>query len=265
MIAAPDHLHASLALACLEVGKPAFVEKPLATQIDQAKKVVEAEVLYGSRMIQLGFMRQYDPPHVDAKLAVDSGDLGARLVFRGVHRFALHEGPRTVDELMVNSMIHDFHSARWMMEDEVNRVFAQVLPDTAQSPGTARLGLVQLQFQKGTLGFLEWNSSARYGYEVEVEIICDAGTVTTNFMESPYVKRDSLKSQRVTEHWRKRFEVAYRLEIVDWIQRLCCGRLTGPSVWDGYMSMLMAQACIDSALKEMPVEVPKPARPKLYC
>ena len=142
LIAAPDHLHASLALACLEVGKPAFVEKLLATQIGQAKKVVEAEVLYGSRMIQLGFMRQYDPPHVDAKLAVDSGDLGARLVFRGVHRFALHEGPRTVDELMVNSMIHDFHSARWMMEDEVNRVFAQVLPDTAQSPGTARLGLV---------------------------------------------------------------------------------------------------------------------------
>ncbi len=264
LIAAPDHLHAGLVLECLAEGKPVFVEKPLATRTDQAREVVEAEVRHGRRMIQVGFMREYDPAHVAVKQAVDQGKLGARLVFRGVHRSAHHTASRTVADLMVNSMIHDFHSARWMMEDDVVRVFAQVLPDTPQAPGTARLGLVQLQFRQGALGFLECNSAAGYGYEVDVEITCATGTVVSSTVASPVVKQAFTQSLQVPADWHDRFAVAYRLELSAWVQGLSRGQCTGPSAWDGYMSMLMAEACITSACNDEPVAVPVPARPELY-
>ena len=41
-IAAPAHAHARLALACLEAGKPTYVEKPIATTLEDADAIVEA-------------------------------------------------------------------------------------------------------------------------------------------------------------------------------------------------------------------------------
>ena len=60
-------------------------EKPLAPSVAEALAVVEAEVSGGRRLIQLGFMRQYDPQHVLVKEALDRGDIGRLLMFRGVH------------------------------------------------------------------------------------------------------------------------------------------------------------------------------------
>ncbi len=264
LIAAPDRLHASLALECLQAGKPALVEKPLATQVADAKQVVEAEVRQGKRMLQVGFMREYDPAHVEVKQIVDQGNLGSRLMFHGVHRNALHPPGRSPAALIVNSMIHDIHSARWMMEDDVVRVFAQVLPESPQAPNTARLGLAQLQFRQGGLGLLECNSASSYGYEVDVEVTCEEGTVVSNTKSYPMVNWKFAQQQRVPEDWRERFAWAYRQELNAWIQGLGCGQLTGPSAWDGYMATLIAEACIQSVSSGAAVEVPGPEKPAMY-
>ncbi len=264
LVAAPDSLHAGLALECLEAGKPVLVEKPLATQSDQARQIVDIEVQQGKRTIQVGFMREYDPAHVEVKQIVDQGDLGSRLMFYGVHRNALHPPGRTAADLIVNSMIHDIHSARWLMEDEVTRVFAQALPESPQAPDTARLGLVQLQFKKGGLGLLECNSDAGYGYVVNVEITCEEGTVVSNTNSCPTVNWKLAQKQRVPSDWRERFALAYRLELNAWAQGLGSGQLTGPSAWDGYMAILIAEACIQSASSGEAVAVPVPEKPGMY-
>jgi myo-inositol 2-dehydrogenase/D-chiro-inositol 1-dehydrogenase len=85
VIASPDSTHASLALACVRAGKPVLCEKPLAPSVVEALVVVEAEVNRGKWLIQLGFMWQYDPAHVKVKQALDRGDVGRLLMFRGVH------------------------------------------------------------------------------------------------------------------------------------------------------------------------------------
>ena len=47
LVAAPDGLHAELAIECLEAGKPVFLEKPLATTVPDAERVVELGVFEG--------------------------------------------------------------------------------------------------------------------------------------------------------------------------------------------------------------------------
>ena len=123
LVAAPDGLHAALAIECLEAGKPVFLEKPLATTVPDAERVVELETGIGQRMIQIGFMREYDRAHVEVKAEVDTGNHGRRLLFRNVHRNAHFPEARTIEDVVTNSMVHDIHSARWMMEDEIVEVY----------------------------------------------------------------------------------------------------------------------------------------------
>ena len=86
IIASPDPTHAALAFACLEQRKPALVEKPVATELDDAASLVEREASLGRRLLQVGLMRYYDPRHVGVKDAVDAGAVGRPLMFRGWHR-----------------------------------------------------------------------------------------------------------------------------------------------------------------------------------
>lgn len=54
-------VHKEQILAAIKAGKPVFCEKPLTPTADEAKAIIDAEVAYGKRMLQLGFMRRFDP------------------------------------------------------------------------------------------------------------------------------------------------------------------------------------------------------------
>ena len=56
--------HEQYVLAAIAAGKPCFCEKPLATSADGAKRIVDAEVAHGKRLVQVGFMRRYDVGYV---------------------------------------------------------------------------------------------------------------------------------------------------------------------------------------------------------
>ena len=60
MIATRNDLHAPMAIDALHAGKDVFVEKPLATDIDELRKVVEAWNESGQRLM-VGFNRRYSP------------------------------------------------------------------------------------------------------------------------------------------------------------------------------------------------------------
>ena len=83
IIASPDATHAGYALACIRSGKPVLCEKPLASTADDAWAVVEAEAATGRRLLQVGFMREFDPAHVAVRFAVTSGRIGNPVMFRG--------------------------------------------------------------------------------------------------------------------------------------------------------------------------------------
>ncbi|MFN8492910.1 MAG: Gfo/Idh/MocA family oxidoreductase [Caldilineaceae bacterium] len=264
LIAAPDRFHAPLVRACIVAGKPVFCEKPLATSAAEAYQVIEAEIAGGRRLVQLGFMREYDPAHVKVKQMMDSGALGKALAFRGVHINTALSDPRQVAEVITNSVVHDIHSARWLMGDEIVKVYTSYVPSKPDLPTTARLVLVQFHYRNGAIGHIECNVEAGYGYEVDVKLAGENGSVQTNSLQSAFVSQSNQRGQWVEEDWLQRFDTAYRLEAKAWVNALQTGVPTGPTAWDGYMAMRVADACIESAQSGKAVAVSLPEMAAIY-
>lgn len=58
VIATPDHLHAAHAVAALEAGKPLFLEKPIATTLEDGRAIVGA-ARRTQLPLQVGFVLRY--------------------------------------------------------------------------------------------------------------------------------------------------------------------------------------------------------------
>ena len=254
LIASPDAFHAQQAIACIDAGKPVLCEKPMATTVADGERVLRAELAAGRRLAQIGFMRVYDQKHADLSDMVTRGDIGKPLSFRGQHINPWRENS-TIEQAIVNSLIHDIHSARWLMNSEISQVFVQWAPSERNQPRSARYAIVQLAFADGAIGSLEWNGDSGYGYEIVVEIVGEAGTARTVSNTSPLLRQGGRVSQGITPDWPQRFAQAYKDEVQIWVDAIRQSEPTGPSTWDGYMSLVVADACIRS------VESGSPAAP----
>ncbi|MCA9966554.1 MAG: Gfo/Idh/MocA family oxidoreductase [Anaerolineales bacterium] len=264
VIASPDPFHKAAALACIAAGKPTLCEKPLAMNTVEAKEVLDAEVAGGKRLLQLAFMREYDPAHLAVKAVADSGKIGDLLMFRGLHTNLALPHARTAEDVIGNSSVHDIHSARWLMQQEVTQVYSQVVPSDPTRPETCRLLLTHMRFANGGLGLIEVNAEAGYGYQVNVELTGSAGTTSTPRPAAALVKTVGQEWLEIEPNWLVRFEVAYIAEVQAWVQSVIDGRPTGPSTWDGYAAMVVVDACVASFKSGEPQAVPELKRPFLY-
>jgi myo-inositol 2-dehydrogenase/D-chiro-inositol 1-dehydrogenase len=171
---------------------------------------------------------------------------------------------RTLEDVIVNSAIHDIHSARWIMGQEIAGVYVQWVAAHPERPGTCRFLVVQMTFQNNALGTIECNADSGYGYEVCVEITGESGSARTAPTSSPTLHQSGTISQAIDRHWSKRFNTAYLDEMRAWTRSILEQKPTGPSAWDGYMSLVVADACIRSAKTGQPQKVPVVERPALY-
>ena len=74
-IATPDHWHAYMTVEACKAGKDVYVEKPVATTIEEASKMVEAARKY-NRVVQAGTMQRSAAHFQKAVELVRSGELG---------------------------------------------------------------------------------------------------------------------------------------------------------------------------------------------
>ena len=65
-VTTPNTQHVSLAIAAIEAGKHVFCEKPLATNIDDARKVFE-NASNASKVFQVGHNRRFAPVYATLK------------------------------------------------------------------------------------------------------------------------------------------------------------------------------------------------------
>ena len=266
LIASPDPLHAPTVQACLRAGKPVLCEKPLATSVADAAAVVEAEVALGRRLVGVGYMRRFDPAHVAVKAVADSGDIGAPVLFKGLHRNAEVEPDISPAHVVIGSAGHDLDSARWMTGEEVvaARVFGLRTRDDLH-PDTRDLLVINLVLTNGRHAVSEMDVNAGYGYEVSAELVCQHGTAHTGQSDRVLVRGHASRGVPVAADWLDPFQEAYVAEIHDWIGSLREGRpFAGASAWDGLATAITAAACIESIATGADVPVTLPRKPALY-
>ena len=264
VIASPDPTHAELTLECLRLGKPVLCEKPLATSPEEALRVVEAEVEVGRKLVQVGFMRRYDPQLVDVKETAAAGTIGKPVMFKGWHRNAVIPPGVDSEWVVINAAIHDLDSARWMLDREVVEAYVRGVNTTGSAQGEFDVQLIQLVMSDGSLATIEVNVDAGYGYEVGVEVVGVRGTAHTAPPSGAVVRAERSASQPVEAGWLERFAPAYEIEAQRWIESLQNGQPSGPDAWDGYASLVAAEGCIRSLRSGSPEAVEVPEKPALY-
>jgi myo-inositol 2-dehydrogenase / D-chiro-inositol 1-dehydrogenase len=266
VIASPDDTHARLTLACLQAGKPVLSEKPLATTVEDAVSVLEAEVAFGQRLVSVGYMRRFDPQHMAVKTVVADGALGRPLLFKGVHRNAAVPYGTTGETVLINSAGHDFDSTRWLLGEEVQEVFVRGLRSRADlHPDTRDLLLIEMALTNDSLAVIEVYVNADYGYEVSAEVVCRRGSAITTLADTALVRAEGQRAHSVPKDWLARFQNAYVLEVVEWVESIQEGRpFSGANLWDGYMTMLITGSSIESFRSGAAKSFEVPRKPVLY-
>ena len=260
LVASPDATHADLVLACLAAGKPVLCEKPLAASAAECLKIVAAEAALGRTLVQVGFMRRFDPAYVAMKATLDGGTLGAALLFHCVHRNATV--PPWFEAMMsiTNAAVHEFDIARWLLGTEFVR--GQVHRSASAAGRKFRDPMVLvLEAASGQLVDIEVFMSATYGYEVRGELVCEQGTVALVPPVLTELRQGGGQSFPYAHDWRPRFADAYRLELQSWVRGIASGHYEGASAWDGYAATAIAEACVHALDSGQPVDIRLAAHP----
>lgn len=243
VIASPDTTHAELTLLALDAGSRILCEKPLSHDLAGARSVIDAELSLGDRRVQVGFMREYDAAHIELATRLEGRtDLH---YLRCTHRNT-NEDARPRESVLVQSLIHDIHTVRWMA-GQVQNVDARVVP----RPGGLMHVLLVLDLESGRSATIEFSDDGP-AYSVVVEASCEAGIWSTG--------------QEATEgeDWFAWFADAYQVQDRVWVESLDAPTASGPSAADGLAAQLVAEAALSSIEHGVPIQVELFEVPELY-
>jgi myo-inositol 2-dehydrogenase / D-chiro-inositol 1-dehydrogenase len=262
VVASPDATHELLVLECLAARKPVLCEKPLALGVDGSQRIVDAEVVLGLRLVQVGFMRRYDSAYRALREAVLGGGIGTPRAVHCVHRNAHAQPHATSDGVIVGSMVHELDIVPWLVADPLSAITVVAPP----SPGAAfaDLQVAVLETASGVVATVEVFVNAGYGYDIGCEVVGSSGTAR---LTAPYGlarRRDGVDAVEVAADFVERFADAYRVELAQWVRAASEGRVDGADAWAGHRANVAAAAGVQARRSGRKVRIDTDDPPPLY-
>ena len=271
IVASNDAAHAEYVVATIAAGKPVLCEKPLAPTVAECENIVRAEQAAGLRLVQVGFMRRFDPGYVELRDKIASGVIGAPLLANCAHRNFRVGNTWPPQATIIRSAVHEIDVMPWVFGREVVAVdwLSPIRPDSGKLPDPQ---VMILQLEGDALVVAEILMRSNYGYEIRCEVVGEKGTVELAPAARTVVRSDLKASRDVPRDWRDRFAEAYRLELQSWVNAIFrwrsgkteSGPVDGADAWDGYRAAVIADAVLASMARGGRVAVESTPLPELY-
>lgn len=261
VIASPGSVHEEQVLACIEHGKPTLCEKPLTMDSPSALRVLRAERDRGRPLVQVGFMRRFDPEYARMKRLLESGRFGRTLLLHNTHRNK--HLPASFNSAMIvrDSLVHEVDVARFIFDEEIQEITVLSPAPTSHAPdGVLDPQVSIFRMAGGGVVTNELFMRSQVGYEVRCEAVGETGTVIAGrpwgdvYMTSAG-EPDGVWGGAIPQDFRARFERAYDLELQAWADASRRGDLVGPTTWDGYAATAVSEAGIESLADGKPVKI----------
>ena len=183
VIAASSTAHPELIRAGIARGLPIFCEKPLATNLDETRRLVD-EIETSGIAFQLGFQRRFDAAYLEARRLMEDGSLGRLYVLRlaGHDPAPPHEAYIPQSGGIFNDFsVHDFDVTRWLTDQEIDEVYADggVLgfPIFAKYDDVDT-AVATLRLSGGTRAILSVTRHDPLGYDIRTELFGSGDSVT---------------------------------------------------------------------------------------
>jgi len=152
-VVTPEHLHREPVETALARGKHVFVEKPLATNLDDCRSMIAAAEAAG-RFLTVGHLLRFDTRYALIRERVASGALGEVVLMQ-----ARRNRPVSLLELYgrnhpaIENCIHDVDQMLWCVDRPVTRVRGHGRRVTGRRFPDTFLGV--LEFEGGAIGVVE--------------------------------------------------------------------------------------------------------------
>jgi myo-inositol 2-dehydrogenase / D-chiro-inositol 1-dehydrogenase len=258
LLATPGPTHEKQLLACLDHRKPVLCEKPLTTDVETSLEVVRREAELETPLIQVGFMRRFDPEYQQLKALIDGGELGQPLVMHCVHRNPAV--PPGFDSAMIvkDSLVHEVDVTRFLLGEEIASVqIIKPTPNPAAPAGLLDPQIAMFRTRSGRHVDVEVFVTTGIGYEVRTEVVGERGSATIGLDVGLLRKTSPGRwGGQISPGFRERFGLAYDIEVQRWVDAVRSGvNVNGPTAWDGYAAAAVCAAGVRSLETGEPVTV----------
>ena len=265
VIATPGKFHEPVLLPVLEAGLPVLCEKPLTQDPESSWRVVEAEQKAGRQLIQVGFMRRFDPQYRQLRELIASGTAGELLMLRCLHRNPSVPDGYTQPMLINDSVVHEFDVVPWLAGATITSVEVKYAKRNSLGPANLREPiLVLMELDNGVLVDVEMNVSVQFGYQVATEAVFERGAARIGQPEGLQLWQDAKFQLGEHTSYVTRFKQAYDIEVQAWVDATKRGAIAGPSAWDGYKVAVACAAGVKALDTRGPVAIELPETPAFY-
>jgi scyllo-inositol 2-dehydrogenase (NAD+) len=263
-VTSPTSTHREVVIAAAEAGKAIFCEKPIALTLEDTDQMIAAIERAGI-MFQAGFMRRFDAGYVAAKARIEAGDIGKPVTFKSIGRDPFcpdleYARPSVSGGLILDMAIHDFDLGRWLMADEVRRVYTE--GGTLAFPQLNTVGdidnaVVNMLFEGGALGNVEVSRNAVYGYDIRTEILGTEGGLNIGYYrQTPLLIMTTQGIQYdMVPYIIQRFGDAYRAQTQDFVGRVLAGQEPAVNAHDARAALAIGLAATRSYDEARAVEL----------
>lgn len=183
-VATPTFTHYELVKKILEKGKHCLCEKPLTLDLENSKELTALAKEKGV-ILQIAFMRRFDPEVMQAKESIVKGEIGIPVTYKACHRDqspppAGFCDPKKSGGIIVDCTIHEFDAGRFLFNDEVVEVFAQpgiIVDQEVGKSGDLDNATIQIRFANGGVGQIDTTRNSKFGEDIRFEILGSQGNI----------------------------------------------------------------------------------------
>ncbi len=266
VITTPTPTHLPIAALAAEHKKHVFLEKPMALNLQECDAIADV-VSRNGVLLQLGFMRRFDPEFVAAAQRIEAGEIGQPMMIKSnTHGPGLPppwaRDLRTSNGMLAEVNSHDWDTTRWLMGSNHQRVYAEVAnfkgaAHNVDTPHFYDNVLVNLKFENGGLGLISGVCPCGYGYDARVEIVGEKGIMQIGELKGQAVvvctNRDQGLITPIFRTWPERFEWGYINELDHFVTCIRTGRTPRAGAAEGRWAVAGVLAGTKSFLEERPV------------
>lgn len=143
-VVTPTLFHHTYASKALRASKHVFIEKPIATTIDEARELEQLSVEAGKK-VQIGHVERFNPAYIAASPFFDNP------MFVETHRLAQFNPRGTDVSVVLDLMIHDIDIVLHSVKSTVKKISASGVSVVSETPDIAN---ARIEFDNGCVANL---------------------------------------------------------------------------------------------------------------
>ena len=153
VVALPTRFHCRAGLAALEHGLHVLVEKPIASDLDEGRRLIAA-ALRANKLLGVGHIERFNPAVRELRRRLEAGEGGKTFQVQTTRVGPFAVRMRDVG-VTIDLATHDVDVMHWLAGSEVQRLYAE----TEQRIHTDHEDMLQalLKFDNGVIGVLQVN------------------------------------------------------------------------------------------------------------